>query len=257
MSVKLHTILITGNVFQASNAINRWGLAEYLVSMVAVGTGHNTAAVFRMPSEKVHQLRAENPAYGANPNDDDYTGPPDPFSQYANVPAARGPFHILGDISDVELAYAEGMEEANTAGYGGMQLAEVIRDLAAIDNEMQEIRDILDGTGYLTEERTIADSVSALLADVMGALSADVAGGVAGGIATAFAAEVNQQVAQEQAVDTAALQQTIAQVDAGAQVEVVVKTARSRKPSAAKAAAVVAEAAAGETPSWALIGGAE
>lgn len=81
MTVKLHTVNIAGNLHDAARAINRWGWAEYVLTLEST-SGFNTVAVFRMPAAKVYEIREGNPAYTANPHHDDYTGPADPYSMF-------------------------------------------------------------------------------------------------------------------------------------------------------------------------------
>lgn len=79
MSLKLHVETIPGNLFFAATTINKWGWAEYLVGMEFT-PGGSTQAVFKMPAAKVHEIRANNPSYVADPHHDDYTGPDDPYA---------------------------------------------------------------------------------------------------------------------------------------------------------------------------------
>lgn len=77
--MKLHTQNFAGNLHEAATTINRWGWAEYLIHLESV-SGHSTIAVFKMPAGKVHEIRALDPAYVADPHHDDYQGPVDPYA---------------------------------------------------------------------------------------------------------------------------------------------------------------------------------
>lgn len=88
MALKLHTVNIGGNLHDAATAINRWGWAEYLIHLDAV-SGYNTIAVFRMPADKVNQIRADMPSYVADPHHDDYRGPADPYSIFSTGSGAE------------------------------------------------------------------------------------------------------------------------------------------------------------------------
>lgn len=95
MSLKLHTENIGGNLHQASTIINRWGWAEYLIHLDCV-TGSNTIAVFRMPAEKVHEIRQNSQSYCADPSHDDYVGPIDRFSAFYT---GGGETAVAGEIN--------------------------------------------------------------------------------------------------------------------------------------------------------------
>lgn len=78
MAFKLHTANLPGNLHSAAVIINKWGWAEYLLHMEFGGS--NTVCVFRMPAEKVWEIRENDPSYAIDPHHDDYTGPEDPYS---------------------------------------------------------------------------------------------------------------------------------------------------------------------------------
>lgn len=80
MSLKLHTMNIGGNLHEAATAINKWGLAEYVIHLDY--SGGITVAVFRMPANKVYEIRTNSPSYAADPHHDDYHGPADPYSAF-------------------------------------------------------------------------------------------------------------------------------------------------------------------------------
>lgn len=80
MSLKLHTMNIGGNLHEAATAINKWGLAEYLIHLDYMNG--MTVAVFRMPANKVYEIRTNSPSYAADPHHDDYHGPVDPYSAF-------------------------------------------------------------------------------------------------------------------------------------------------------------------------------
>lgn len=82
MTLKLHSVNIAGNLHDAATAINTWGWAEYLHTLSYVGD-YNTIAVFRMPAEKVYELRAQSASYVADVRHDDYRGPVDVYSSHA------------------------------------------------------------------------------------------------------------------------------------------------------------------------------
>lgn len=67
--MKLHTETYSGNLHQAATAINKQGLAEYVIVMDF--TDLYTVVVFKMPDELVYKLREENRNYAAHPHHDD------------------------------------------------------------------------------------------------------------------------------------------------------------------------------------------
>lgn len=69
MQTKLHTATFGGNLHDAAFAINRWGWADYLVTLSH--KEQTTTAVFRMPIEMVHELRETNPAWVGDVHFDD------------------------------------------------------------------------------------------------------------------------------------------------------------------------------------------
>lgn len=81
MQTKLHTENIGGNLHQAATVINKWGWAEYVVTLDY--SGGTTVAVFKMPAEKVHEIRENSPYFNTDPHYDDYHGAPDPYSSTA------------------------------------------------------------------------------------------------------------------------------------------------------------------------------
>lgn len=118
MALKLHTVNIGGNLHDAATAINRWGWAEYLIHLDSV-SGYNTIAVFRMPAEKVNQIRADMPSYVADPHHDDYRGPADPYSIFAdnsgNTTKAGWPVEKMPP-ADVWKDFDAGKDAGNVAG---------------------------------------------------------------------------------------------------------------------------------------------
>lgn len=62
MKLALHTENVPGNLHQAAVMINRYGWAEYVLSMDYIG-GSYTIVVLRMPADLVRKTRADNPAY--------------------------------------------------------------------------------------------------------------------------------------------------------------------------------------------------
>lgn len=66
---KIHTENICGNLHSAAVWINKQGWAEYLLQMEF--SGGSTLAVFRMPAELVHDIRAKSAAYIPESNHDD------------------------------------------------------------------------------------------------------------------------------------------------------------------------------------------
>lgn len=65
--MKLHTENFGGNLHQTATAINRLGLADYVLQMSYSGCG--TVVVFRMPDDMVKKIRAERGH--DNPSHDD------------------------------------------------------------------------------------------------------------------------------------------------------------------------------------------
>lgn len=90
MGNKLYTMNIHSDLHHASTTINRWGWADYLFSIH--DNGNFITAVFRMPAQKVHDIRADNGFQ--DPEFDTYRGPPDPYAPSALHPAIA---HIVNE----------------------------------------------------------------------------------------------------------------------------------------------------------------
>lgn len=98
--LKLHSVNIGGNLHAATGAINRWGWAEYLVHLDSV-SGSNTIAIFRMPAQKVWDIRENDPSFIADPHHDDYRGAPDPYSMFASPSDTRPVTHLATEDGEV------------------------------------------------------------------------------------------------------------------------------------------------------------
>lgn len=95
MGNKLYTMNIHSDLHHASTTINRWGWADYLFSIH--DNGNFITAVFRMPAQKVHDIRADNGFQ--DPEFDTYRGPPDPYLDF--------PTHLtLADVQRAQHGYA-------------------------------------------------------------------------------------------------------------------------------------------------------
>lgn len=69
---KLHTENYGGNLHATAVAINKLGLADYVLAMSS--SGGNTVVVFRMPARMVYRVRESQSSYVGDPHHDD----PDP-----------------------------------------------------------------------------------------------------------------------------------------------------------------------------------
>jgi hypothetical protein len=67
---KLYTRNYGGNIHATATAINKQGLAEFVLTMQS--SGLNTVVVFKMPTAMVHALRQKNPSFCGEP---DYDNP--------------------------------------------------------------------------------------------------------------------------------------------------------------------------------------
>lgn len=65
---KIHSETFPGNLFAATTEINRRGWALYLITMDF--TQMHTIAVFKMPTELVHEIREKNPSFKKSPDHD-------------------------------------------------------------------------------------------------------------------------------------------------------------------------------------------
>lgn len=113
--LKLHSVNIGGNLHAATTAINRWGWAEYLIHLDSV-SGHNTIAIFRMPAQKVWDIREKDPSYIADPHHDDYRGAPDPFSMFAGPETRVEPVTTV-PVDDEQEAADEQLDDPGASQY--------------------------------------------------------------------------------------------------------------------------------------------
>lgn len=67
--MKLHTENMNGNLHQVAEIINKFGWADYVVTMYPVSL--MTVVVFKMPDDIVHTIRQNSRSYIGDPHCDD------------------------------------------------------------------------------------------------------------------------------------------------------------------------------------------
>lgn len=138
MTLKLHSVNIGGNLHVASGVINKWGWAEYLIHLESV-SGYNTIAIFRMPAEKVHQIRTDDRSYVADPHHDDYRGPTDQFSMFSNATTPTGWDAVDGGAKPDWSDFAAGADAGNTAGSEVRSTEGLPKHLTEAPDDIKEI----------------------------------------------------------------------------------------------------------------------
>lgn len=207
MSLKLHTVNITGNLHLAASTVNSWGWAEWLVAMHFAPNENTTIAVFKMPAAKVHELRAE---WADDPHFDDYTGPADPYSgasataqpvRRTRKPAAttettiahaseKPLYETTGKLPHDEAAQAEAERNEQFAAAGQLVDVDISHDHATHDAEVDAaIVEMRDEDNREIEANEAAEEFRPPAF-------------ITGGVASNFAAETNAAVAQENATTT-------------------------------------------------------
>lgn len=133
--MKLHTGTFAGNIHKAANAINRLGYAQYLIYMD--NDGGYTTCVFKMPDEKVWQLRRESEVHIADPHHDDYK------PKTLNEELEKHLENVTNSLADFEQFQSPEMiyELALTTGLGRDFVAQAFADTTTV---FQKLVDSLD-----------------------------------------------------------------------------------------------------------------